>query len=88
MWVSIIRAKSMRFLENLRIDTTPPSTPTLVSPCTPSGDQAIKLAAWSASTDASGVARYDVYEGLTAIDVALVLTGDRQPSSIVCVCQP
>ncbi|BEP15211.1 hypothetical protein acdb102_35220 [Acidothermaceae bacterium B102] len=51
------------------IDTTPPSTPTLGTCNAASGaagDQAINLGAWSPSTDASGVARYDIYEGLSA----------------------
>jgi len=50
------------------IDTTPPSTPTLGS-CAPTGsfpDVAIKLNAWSPSTDASGVARYDIYRGTSS----------------------
>ena len=57
------------------IDTTPPSTPTLnytasgcqaVSSGSAHPDTVIQLGAWSASTDASGVARYDVYEGTTS----------------------
>ena len=48
------------------VDTTPPSTPTLGT-CTTQGDQVIKVNAWSQSTDASGVARYDIYEGTTSV---------------------
>jgi prepilin-type N-terminal cleavage/methylation domain-containing protein len=58
------------------VDTTPPSIPTL-APCAATSDQSIQLGSWANSTDASGVARYDIYEGLAADTSSMVKDGSQ-----------